>query len=76
MSDKSLRGVCVVSAGDEQLGEMIYDVVKTVGEFGGVNVSYSGTSFISTDVVNGMYIDVGATATTFFNDQTDKKSVL
>lgn len=76
LSDKSLRGVCVVSAGDESLGEMIYDVVKTVGEFGGVNVVYSGTSFISTDIVNGMYIDVGATATTFFNDQTDKKSVL
>lgn len=76
LSDKSLRGVCVVSAGDESLGEMIYDVVKTVGEFGGVNVMYSGTSFISTDIVNGMYLDVGATAATFFNDQTDKKSTL
>lgn len=76
LSDKSLRGVCVVSAGDDSLGEMIYDVIKTVGEFGGVNVMYSGTSFISTDIVAGMYIDVGATATTFFNDQTDKKSVL
>ena len=48
LSDKSLRGVCVVSAGDETLGDMIYDVVNTVGEFGGVNVSYSGTSFIWT----------------------------
>ena len=76
LSDKSLRGVCVVSAGDDSLGEMIYDVIKTVGEFGGVNVMYSGTSFISTDIVAGMYIDVGATATTFFNDTTDKKSVL
>lgn len=76
LSDKSLRGVCVVSAGDESLGDMIYDVVKTVGEYGGVNVSYSGTSFISTEIVDGMYLDVGASATTFFNDQTDKKSVL
>lgn len=76
LSDKSLRGVCIVSAGDESLGEMVYDVVKTVGEFGGVNVMYSGTSFISTDIVDGMYIDVGASATTFFNDTTDKKSVL
>lgn len=76
LSDKSLRGVCVVSAGDESLGEMIYDVVSTVGEFGGVNVTFSGTSFISTDIVNGMYIDRGATATTFFNNTTDRKSVL
>lgn len=76
LSDKSLRGVCIVSAGDESLGEMVYDVVNTVGEYGGVNVSYSGTSYISTEIVDGMYLDVGATATTFFNNQTDDKSVL
>ena len=28
LSDKSLRGVCIVSAGEEALGEMIYDVVQ------------------------------------------------
>lgn len=76
LSDKSLRGVCIVSAGEEALGEMIYDVVKEVGKYGGVNVLYSGTSFISTNVVKGMYIDQGATASVFFNDATDKKSVL
>jgi len=76
LSDKSLRGVCIVSAGEEALGEMIYDVVKEVGKYGGVNVLYSGTSFISTNVVKGMYIDQGATATVFFNDTTDKRSVI
>lgn len=76
LSDKSLRGVCIVSAGEEALGEMIYDVIKEVGKYGGVNVLYSGTSFISTNVVKGMYIDQGATASVFFNDATDKKSVL
>ena len=76
LSDKSLRGVCIVSAGDEALGEMIYDVVKTVGEYGGVNVIPTGTSYITTDIVKGMYIDVGAVATTFFNDHTGNKSVM
>lgn len=76
LSDKSLRGVCIVSAGDEALGEMIYDVIKTVGKYGGVNVIPTGTSYITTDVVNGMYIDVGAVATTFFNDHTGEKSVM
>lgn len=76
LSDKSLRGVCVVSAGDGEIGEMVYDVVRQVGEYGGVNVFYSGSSYISTEVVNGMYLDVGATATAFFNDRDDRKSVL
>ncbi len=76
LSEKSLRGVCIVSAGDESLGEMIFDVINQVGEYGGVNVIPTGTSYITTDIVNGMYIDVGAVATTFFNDQTDKKSVM
>lgn len=76
LSEKTLRGVCTVSAGNTGIGEMVYDIISKVGEFGGVNVIYSGSSFVSTEIVPGMFLDVGATANAFFNDRDGQKSVL
>ena len=56
LTPELLRGACIISAGDEGLGELIYDVVSSVGEFGGINVSYVGSLGVSTNIVKGMYI--------------------
>lgn len=76
IDDRNLRGVCEISAGDEGLGALVYDVISHVGEFGGVNVIYTGTSETSVEFVDGVYIEAGAADEMFFNDQTSKESVL
>ena len=76
ITDKNLRGVCEISAGDSGLGALVYDVISKVGLFGGVNVIYTGTSTTSVDFVNGVYIESGAKDEMFFNDQTSKESVM
>lgn len=76
ITDHNLRGVCDISAGDPGLGALVYDVIHHVGLFGGVNVIYTGTSSVSTEFVNGLYIESGATDEMFFNDHTSKESVL
>lgn len=76
LSDRDLRGVCEISAGDTGLGALVYDVISNVGEFGGVNVVYTGTTATSVDFVKGLYVESGAADEMFFNDQTSKESVL
>ena len=76
VTDKNLRGVCEISAGDSGLGALVYDVISKVGLFGGVNVIYTGTSSTSVEFVNGVYIEAGAKDEMFFNDQTSKESVM
>lgn len=76
ITDKNLRGVCEISAGDSGLGALVYDVISKVGVFGGVNVIYTGTSSTSVEFVDGVYIESGAKDEMFFNDQTSKESVM
>ena len=76
ITDKNLRGVCEISAGDPALGALVYDVISKVGLFGGVNVIYTGTSTTSVEFVDGVYIEAGAKDEMFFNDQTSKESVM
>lgn len=52
ISDKELLGACIVSAGDEGLGNLVYDVMSQVGAFGGVNIVYTGNIGTSTEITN------------------------
>ena len=76
LTPELLRGACIISAGDEGLGELIYDVVSEVGEFGGINVSYVGSLGVSTNVVKGMYIPSGYEDSKLINDLDGNRSVL
>lgn len=76
LSPELLRGACIISAGDEGLGELIYDVVSEVGEYGGINVSYVGSLGVSTNIVKGMYIPSGYSDPKLINDLDGNKSVL
>ena len=76
LSPDLLKGACIISAGDEGLGELIYDVVSEVGEFGGINVSYVGSLGVSTNIVRGMYIPSGYSDPKLINDLDGNRSVL
>ena len=76
LTPELLRGACIISAGDEGLGELIYDVVSEVGEFGGINVSYVGSLGVSTNIVKGMYIPSGYEDAKLINDLDGNRSVL
>lgn len=76
LTPELLRGACIISAGDEGLGELIYDVVSEVGEYGGINVSYVGSLGVSTNIVKGMYIPSGYEDARLVNDLDGNRSVL
>lgn len=76
LSPELLKGACIISAGDEGLGELIYDVVSEVGEFGGINVSYVGSLGVSTNIVKGMYVPSGYIDAKLINDLDGNRSVL
>jgi chaperonin GroEL len=76
LTPELLKGACIISAGDEGLGELIYDVVSEVGEYGGINVSYVGTLGVSTNIVKGMYIPSGYEDAKLINDLDGNRSVL
>ena len=76
LTPELLRGACIISAGDEGLGELIYDVVSEVGEFGGINVSYVGSLGVSTNIVKGMYLPSGYSDAKLINDLDGNRSVI
>ena len=76
LTPELLKGACIISAGDEGLGELIYDVVSEVGEFGGINVSYVGSLGVSTNIVKGMYLASGYSDAKLINDLDGNRSVL
>lgn len=76
LTPELLRGACIISAGDEGLGDLIYDVVSQVGEFGGINVSYVGSLGVSTNIVKGMYLPSGYSDAKLINDLDGNRSVL
>ena len=76
LTPELLKGACIISAGDEGLGELIYDVVSQVGEYGGINVSYVGSLGVSTNIVKGMYIPSGYEDAKLINDLDGNRSVL
>ena len=76
LTPELLKGACIISAGDDGLGELIYDVVSEVGEYGGINVSYVGSLGVSTNIVKGMYLPTGYLDAKLINDLDGNKSVL
>lgn len=76
LSPELLKGACIISAGDDGLGNLIYDVVSEVGEYGGINVSYVGSLGVSTNIVKGMYIPSGYSDAKLINDLDGNRSVL
>ena len=74
ISNDELLGACIVSAGDEGLGNLVYDVMSQVGAFGGVNIIYTGNIGTSTEITNGLYIPKGMTSEKLFNNKSDKRS--
>lgn len=76
LSPELLKGACIISAGDEGLGELIYDVVSETGEYGGINVSYVGSLGVSTNIVRGMYVPSGYLDPKLVNDLDGNRSVL
>ena len=76
LSPDLLRGACIISAGDEGLGELIYDVVSEVGEFVGINVSYVVSLGVTTNILRGMYIPSGYSDPKLINDLDGNRSVL
>ena len=76
LSPEQLKGACIISAGDEGLGELIYDVVSEVGEFGGINISYVGSLGVSTNIVKGMYLSSGYADSKLINDLDGNRAVL
>ena len=76
LTPELLKGACIISAGDEGLGDLIYDVVSEVGEFGGINVSYVGSLGVSTNIVKGMYLPSGYEDSKLINDLDGNRSVL
>lgn len=71
-----LRGACIVSAGDDALGELVYDVISQVGEYGGVNIVYTGNIGVSTEINQGLYIPKGMVSEALFNDRSGGRSAM
>lgn len=74
ISPDELRGACIVSAGDDGLGELVYDVISQVGEYGGVNIIYTGNIGVSTEITKGLYIPKGMVSENLFNDRSSSKT--
>lgn len=74
ISDEELRGACIVSAGDDGLGELVYDVMRQVGAYGGVNIIYTGNIGTSTEITKGLYIPKGMTSEKLFNNKSEKRT--
>ena len=53
VTEDTLRGVSRISAGDEAMGDLVYDAVKKVGGVGGVTVVEVAEPTISSEVIDG-----------------------
>ncbi len=72
---KLLRYVAMTSASDPELGEMIYDVVKEIGEDGGVTIEdYDGVGIYS-ELVDGFYFKKGFSDPRLINDSLNRESI-
>lgn len=74
ITQEELRGACIVSAGDDALGELVYDVISQVGEYGGVNIIYTGNIGVSTEITKGLYIPKGMVSERLFNDKSSSRT--
>lgn len=74
VNQKLLHDVAKVSAGNEDLGNMIADVIKEVGVDGGVTIEdYKGPGIVP-EIVDGFYFQAGYTNINLINDPTNLES--
>lgn len=71
---ESLKGVARISAGDESIGDMVYDAVDTVGSLGGITVVEVAEPNISSEVIDGFTFKKGLKAIALANDIQSVKS--
>lgn len=74
VTDETLRGVSRISAGDEAMGDLVADAVKTAGMYGGITVVETTTPQISSEVINGLTFKKGLKAVALANDIQALKS--
>jgi len=71
---ETLRGVSIISAGDEAIGELVFDAVNTVGKHGGITVVETAEPIISSEVIDGFTFKKGLKAFVLANDMQALKS--
>lgn len=74
VTDETLAGVSRISAGDEALGDLVFDAVKTVGERGGITVVEVIDPSISSETIDGFTFKKGLKAIALANDIQAVKS--
>ncbi len=74
VTEDTLRGVSRISAGDEAMGDLVYDAVKKVGGVGGVTVVEVAEPTISSEVIDGFTFKKGLKAIALANDMQAIKS--
>lgn len=72
--DKMLEYVATVSAGDPEIGQKIAEVMKQIGQDGGVQIEQSESGDITYEVVDGFYFHKGYTDTFLINDPANNQS--
>lgn len=73
---EEIAQVATVSAGDEAIGQMIAEVMDTVGTNGVVTVEESNTMGLDKEVVEGMQFDNGYISQYMITDSASMKAVL
>lgn len=68
VTDDTLQGVSRISAGDEALGDLVFDAVKTVGSRGGITVVEVADPTISSEEIPGFTFKKGLKAIALAND--------
>lgn len=74
ITDDTLRGVSRISAGDEAIGNMVADAVKTAGAHGGIAVVETINPNITSEIVDGLSFKKGLKAVALANDIQALKS--
>jgi len=73
--DKGIKEVASISANDPELGELVANVINTVGKDGVVTVEESKSTETSTEVVEGLQFDKGYLSPYFVTDATRMEAV-
>ena len=73
---KEIAQVATVSAGDEEIGELISEVMDEIGNDGVITVEESNTMGLEKEVVEGMQFDNGFISQYMITDTASMKAVL
>lgn len=73
---EEIAQVASVSAGDKEIGELIAEVMDTIGKDGVITVEESNTLGLGKEVVEGMQFDNGFISQYMITDTSSMKSVL